>query len=214
MKMGFCIASMFPCFFGTIALLFFGLGLRGIATKKPLPVSARWFFGWFVAVFTPFLLLPAAFHVPRVDRPLDMLAVLPWANLVMFLCVSVFMWFATRGYLLFGVANSSLRGALIASLEKLRLRYVETAGTVHFPSLGADLQIAMHPWVGAAQISVRQRQHRDLLKNIVRSINKEYQPTTLKMSAPSCAFYILLGLLMVVFAVMSYMAGILLAKIT
>jgi hypothetical protein len=196
-----------------MALFFFSLGLRGIITKKPFVVSSRWLFRCFVAAFTPFLFLPFAFHVPRDRDHLGMLVILSWLNPIMFLCVCVFMWLLLRGYLAFGVTDSSFREALLASLEKLDLPYEETVGALRLPSVGADLQLAVQSWIGTGRISVKQRQHHGLLENIVSCMNEHYRFLTVNMNPISCVLHIVMAIFMAVLAGGIYLAGTLLEKV-
>jgi hypothetical protein len=196
----FYLKVFVPCFCGVAALLFFAVGLRGIVTKKPFLFSARWLFALVLLAFVPGFLQPFVFQVPQVGDEPGMLAVLPWLNPIMVAVLAVFMWFTLRGYLAFAVTDASFREGLLASLKKLELPHEERLAALHLPSVGADLQVAVQSWMGTGQVKAKQRRFNSLLGDIVRGMNEYYQSSTVPVNLTCCIFYVLIGVIMVVFA--------------
>src|SRR5208283_3868035 len=56
MKPLFLITVLFPCLFGTMALFLLIIGLRGVVTKKPFLISARWLLVLVLLGFSPLML--------------------------------------------------------------------------------------------------------------------------------------------------------------
>jgi hypothetical protein len=193
----FFLMVLVPCVFAVLALFMIIVGLRGIVTRKPFLLSARWLFAVMVLAIVPVVLQPFLVQVPRVG---DEAAILFWLGPLMFAGVVIFMWFTLRGYLAFAVTDSSFREGLLASLNKLELPHEEKLATLRLPSVRADLQVAVQSWIGTGQIKVKQRQFTGLLRGIVKGMNAYYQSSTVPVNLACCIFYVAMGVLVIVSA--------------
>lgn len=196
----FLITTFFPCLFVVMSLFFFAVGLRGIATKKPFVISSRWPLGLVLLGFAPSILQPFLFPTLRLGDDSGMLALLPWLTPVIFIVLAVFMCFTLRGYMAFAVTDASFREGLLASLKKLDLPHEETLAALRLPSVGADLQVAVQSWIGIGQLKMKQRKFGGLLKDISKGMNEYYQSSTVPVNLTCCIFYVLMGVIMIVFA--------------
>ncbi len=200
MRPDFYFKMFIPGLFGVMALFFFSIGLRGIVTRKPFLISARWLLALVLLAFAPGILQPFLFPIPRLGDQAGALALLPWLNPIMLTVLAVFLWITLRGYMAFAVTDSSFREGLLAALKKLDLPHEETLASIRLPSIGADLQVAVHSWIGTGQLKVKQSQFRGVLGDIVKGMNEYYQSATVPVNLTCCIFYLLLGVFMVVFA--------------
>lgn len=121
MKPGFLISVGFPLLFAVMASFFLVIGLRGIVSKRPFVISARWLLILVVLGFAPGMLQSLQF--PRITGEPGMLVALHLLVPIMLLVVLIFLYFTLRGYTAFGVTDISFRDGLTHSLKKLNLPY-------------------------------------------------------------------------------------------
>ncbi|MGO9565909.1 MAG: ankyrin repeat domain-containing protein [Desulfomonilaceae bacterium] len=198
-KRHFVITVLYPCLFGIMALFFLVIGLRGIVTKKPFLISARWLLVLVLLGFTPGMLQTVTLPTTG-DGPGSLMAIRLMLPAVL-IVVLVFLSFTLRGYIAFGVTDASFREGLLASLKKLNLDCEETMSILRLPTIGADLQVAVQSWIGTAQIKMKQRQFRKVLGDIASNMNEYYQNSAVsKMNLTSCIFYAVMGVFLIVFA--------------
>jgi Ankyrin repeats (3 copies) len=199
MKKHFVITRLYPGLFVTMALFFLVIGLRGIVTKKPFLISARWLLFLILLGFGPGML--QAVSLPTSGDGSGMLMALRWMIPTVLIVVLAFLSFTIKGYIAFGVTDVSFREGVLASLKKLNLDHEETMSILRLPTIGADLQVAVQSWIGTAQIKMKQRQFRRVLVDIVNNMNQYYQNSAVsKMNLTSCIFYVVMGVLLLVFA--------------
>ena len=196
MKLDVYFAMLFPILFGIMAILFFAVGLRGIKTKRPFLISERWLFSIVLVGSTPVILQSFLFSLP---------SIMIWLSSLLFGCILLMMWHQ-KGYMAFAVTNASFREALLASLEKLQLTYEESFSLIRLTSIRltsaeADLQVSVQSWKGSAQIKVKQNKHRPLLREIVNAMNEYFRTSPVHTNMISCAFYAVMGVFMVIFAI-------------
>ena len=192
------ITVIFPFVFGVMALFFFVIGLRGIVSKKPFVISARWLFIVVLLGFSPAMFQFAWFPKPSGGHA--MLVAIRWLIPVMFIVIIIFLYFTLRGYTAFAVTDTSFREGLLASLEKLNLPHEETLATIKLPTIGADLQVAVQSWIGTGQLKAKQREFSTVLRDIVKGMNEYYQSGVVtKVNLTCCIFYVVIGVLLGVF---------------
>jgi hypothetical protein len=120
---------------------------------------------------------------------------------IMLVVILIFAYFALRGYTAFGITDASFREALLYSLKKLGLPYEETLSAIKLLTQGADLQVAVQSWIGTAQLKMKQRRFRPVLKDIVNGMNEYYQSGAVsKVNLTCCIFYAVIGGFLLVFA--------------
>ncbi len=182
---------VFPIMFGTMAAFFLVIGLRGIITKRPFLVSNKWLLWMMFIIFIPLIWQPLFFSSPDMN-------IMQWLNPAIFIVVLVMMWFALKGYVAYGVTDTSFREALLAALEKQQLPYEETLSTMRLTSIDADLQVSVQSWLGSGMIKIKQREHRALLKDIVTKMNEHFNLSDSPIKLTTCVFYVIMGVLMVI----------------
>ncbi len=195
----FLITALFPLLFGVMALFFLAIGLRGIVSKKPFVISSRWFLILVLLGFSPSILMTIPFSGQSDGS--GQLAVVQWLIPIILLVVLIFLYFTLKGYTALGITDVSFREALVASLKRLDLPYEETLAMVRLATIGADLQVAVQSWIGTGQLKMKQRQFNKVLSDIVRGMNEYYQSGSIsKMNLTCCIFYVVMGVLMALFA--------------
>ncbi len=199
------ITVIFPFVFGIMALFFFVIGLRGIVSKKPFVISARWLFIIVLLGFSPAMFQFAWF--PKPGGGTAMLVAVRWLIPIMFIVVLIFLYFTLRGYTAFAVTDTSFREGLLASLKKLNLPHEETLATIKLPTIGADLQVAVQSWIGTGQLKAKQRESSTVLRDIVKGMNEYYQSGVVtKVNLTCCIFYVVIGILLAVFGGVFFLA--------
>jgi hypothetical protein len=190
---------IFPAFFGLMSLFFLVVGLRGVFTKKPFLISAQWLLAVALLGFAPAALAPVI--LPSSGGGSGMLSTVRWLSPTMLIVVAIFLCFTLRGYIAFGVTDTSFREALLAALGKLNLAYEETLSAMRLPTIGADLQVVVQSWIGTGQLKMKQRQFGTVLTDIVKAMNEHYQTHSVeKMILTCCIFYVVIGVFLAVFA--------------
>ena len=198
MAMSFGLKVVFPCLLVMMGLVFLAIGGRGIATRKPFLLSARWFLGIGLLGLAPgCVVMPFLLANPRTGGALDLL---PWLNPAMFVVVAISMWLSSRGYMAFGVTDVSFREGLLAALDELQLPHEETLGSMKLPSVGADLQISVQSAMGMGQLRAKQRRHAALLADVVAAMNRYFQSTTVEVNLAGSLLYCVLGVFILIAA--------------
>jgi hypothetical protein len=171
---------------GALAALCLFIGLRGLLTRRPFLLPARWLFViLMVVLFGPVVsLIPFAWPSQAMD----------WFPLVMFPVMAVFLWVQMKGYLAFAVTGKSFRDGLLAALDKLQLPYEESLSSIRLTSVEADLQVAVQSWTGTGQIKVRPGRHGPLLKKIVQAMSDYFRTDAVETNLIMCVFFLILGI--------------------
>ena len=141
----FVITVPYPCLFGTMALFFLVIGLRGIMTKKPFLISVGGCLFLIVLGFAPGIV--QAVLLPTSSNASGILTALRWMIPILLIVVIFFLSLTLRGYMAFGVTDVSFREGLLAALKRLNLDHEETMSILRLPTIGADLQVAVQSWI-------------------------------------------------------------------
>ena len=186
---------VFPIIFGVAAIFFLVVGFRGILTKRPFLISQRWFLAMMFVIFIPTILQFLLLRFPSGFNLMNWLHPLVFGIILLMLC------FQMRGYMAYGVTDTSFREALIEALRRLELPYEESLSLIRLTSIEADLQVSVHAWVGTGIIKVKQRTHRSVLGEIVNTMNEHFRISSLPTNMITCVFLLVMGGFMVIFAV-------------
>lgn len=186
---------VYQVLFLLMAAFLFGIGLRGLIKKRPLLFSARWLFGFMLLAFTPQLLIPIFFWFGR-DGGVRKVETIFLIGPLMFVFLVVIFWLQMRGYFVFGVTDTSFRGAMHHALGKLGLSYEERLSAIHIPSEGLDLQVAVQSWMGTAQVKSKQGKGEQRVKELAAQMTDYFSTNNVETNMTSCVVYVVLGVFM------------------
>jgi hypothetical protein len=188
----------FSVVFAIISLSFIAIGLRGLLTRKPFMLPARWLFWLMLLCFSPALVLGIqSLFDDRRGPGSSTLLMQP----LVFLVVLVMMWIQMKGYLVYGITDESFRNALHYALQKLDLPHEEKLTQIRLTTVGADLQVAVQSWMGSGQIRIKPSQHAPTLKRIADQMSEYFATTPVQTNMVTSAFYAIMGVLLLVMAV-------------
>ena len=105
-----------------------------------------------------------------------------------------------KGYMAIGVSDDSFRDALHYSLNKNNLPFEEQLSVIKLTSINASLQIAIQSWIGAGQLKLKESTDDTVLPKIVSGINEFYTENSIKPNNITSIFYIIMGILMLIFS--------------
>ena len=186
---------VFPVMFGIMAIFFLVTGFWGILTKRPFLISQRWFLSIMFVVLIPAILQSLLLRLP------DSFNSMNWLHPLMFGVILLMMCYQMRGYVAYGVTDTSFREGLIEALQKLQLPYEESLSVIHLTSIEADLQVSVQGWMGTGIIKSKQRAHRSVLKEIVHAMNKHFRMASVPTNMITCVFLLIMGVITIMLAI-------------
>ena len=194
------ISIMFPSLLGLMAIYFLAIGLRAVLTKRPFLISTRWLLSLMFVVFIPVILLPLSLSLLLSSLPSGFNVII-WANPLIFAVALLTTWYQLKGYTAYAVTDTSFREALLAALQKLQLPYEESLSLIRLTSINADLQVAVQSWMGTGVIKVKQRGYNSVLRQVAHAMNEYFRNSSLPTNMISCVFCLVMGAIMVIFAI-------------
>jgi len=191
----------FPVVFLLMALFFLYIGLKVVLTKRPLFLSAKYFYAFMILAFSPqFVNMVELFKMSH-SRKYDLLFLL---SPLMFLVLLIFLWIQMKGYMAIGISDDLFREALHYSLNKLGLAFEERISTIYLTSMNSSIQIAIQSWIGAGQLKFKEAKNAKLLAEIISGMNEYNSANNIKSKNITAIFYIIIGLLILVAAGVFY----------
>ena len=194
----FIFLSVVIVIFGLYTL---GIGILGLARKRPFAFSARPLMWIMLLVFLPNVINSFIRLFSRWGR-IDLFSItMPFINLVLMIVLVFVFWRQMTGYMVFGVYDETFRDALTSTLNKLNIPFQESISKIKLVELDADLQAAVTAWMGTAQIRIKQSKHARYMKQIADGMNEYYTTTPVKVNNIAFIVYLILGILMLLMAV-------------
>ena len=108
------------------------------------------------------------------------------------------------GYIAIGISDDSFREALHFSLKKNELAFEEQLSAIKLTSINAHLQIAIQSWIGAGQLKLKKKNDKSVLPQIISGMNDFYIENDIKPNNITSAFYTIMGIFMLIFAVLLF----------
>ena len=176
------------------ALFFFAIGIRVMAARRPLLLNARWLLGFLAIAFSPAVIIPLSLPSKSVN-PIMLI------NIPIYVVVMIVMAIAIRGYIAMGITDESFRAAIHNALQELDIAFEETLGHIKLTSHDLELQVAVQSWMGTAQLKMKQSSGKPILAEIAKAVSKYYQTHETKTNNITPIFYIIMGVLMLVLAI-------------
>lgn len=195
------MVNLFTVVLGILSIILLAVGLRGLMTKRPLIVRARW-----NALFITLALLPMiiqqvwiAFSGGGGGSAAGM--VLFWTPPILFGAALIVVWYRSRGYIAHGISDRVIREGLLQATEKMQLPCDERLAAIHLKTVGADLSVKGWSWSGGARIEIHPRTQGTVLDRIVHTMNEQFRVEPLPAAPASYLFPTALGAVMAVLAV-------------
>ena len=182
---------LFPIVFGVMAIFFLGIGLRAILTKRPFLVSNRWLLSMMFVLLVPGIIVSFRSLSDNIMN---------WAHPLLFGAILLMMWYQLKGYVAYAVTDASFREALLAALQRLELPYEESLSVIRLTSVNADMQVAVQSWMGTGTIKVKQREHRAVLTEVVKTMNDYFRTSSVSTNMITSVFMVVLGVVMTILA--------------
>ncbi|WOH38470.1 hypothetical protein RI844_04400 [Thalassotalea fonticola] len=199
--MDFYLDIYFPLLFVFMAVFFLYIGIKVIVSKRPLLFPSKIFFIFMLLAFSPqFIMSFERFASPTF---LDM-GIILYISPLMFVVILAFMWIQMKGYMAIGISDNSFRNAIHYSLNKNQIEFEEQLSLIKLTSIKSELQVAVQSWVGTGQLKLKKSKDKDLMFNLISSINEYYTSNTIKPNNITSIFYIVMGGFMLIFASSSY----------
>jgi hypothetical protein len=186
------ILWFYEALFAVMALFALAIGLRGLIRRRPLVFSARWLFGFLSLAFVPQVVNPLWLGFGHSSR-LGGSGVMAVLSPAFFLFMTAVFWVQMRGYLVFGVTDTTFRGALQHTLNERGLRYEERLGSVHLPTEGLDLQVVIHGWMGTAQMKMKGSRDSGRLAELSSGMQHYYATNTVEVPKLVFIIYLVMG---------------------
>lgn len=167
-------------------------GLRGLFVKRAVVYPARRRYWIVVLGLAP---ITVSMIEMMFDPDLGSFDLVALILVLMTVGLLIYSWWELSGYTASGVTNESFQSALYTSLEKLNLPYKESLPRVELTSMGAYLQASFKPWRGIAELKMKQRKHKQTLRDIAQNMNEYYKHTPVKVNLVPSIIDIALGIM-------------------
>jgi tetratricopeptide (TPR) repeat protein len=190
--------KIFPAFFGLIALAFLFTGFAVVIRQKPLLFSSRWMFALILVCFAPQFVLP----FQMVGLPGDQLGgfkMITWLVPLMFVILLVFLWIQMQGYIVMGIVDKSFRKALLSVLDELHLEREEELSIIRIPQANLDIAVAVQSRMGVGQLKNKSDTGQEVFQQIIAGLKRRFAQGELEINNTTSVFYVILGILMLIF---------------
>lgn len=191
----FILNAYFPLQFALMAIFFLYIGVKVIASKRPLLLPSKVFFLFMVFAFTPQIIMSFEIYFST-----DGIGLLPLMSPAILLVFLVFSWFQMKGYMVIGVSDDSFRSALHYALIQYNVQFKEQLSLIRLEDVNADLQVSVQSWVGTAQLKLKPSKNKLLLSQLVSGINDYFLSNSVEPNNVTSIFYVVIGLFLLVFS--------------
>ena len=179
-----------------MAVFFLYIGIKVIASKKPLLLSSKVFFVFIVLAFSPQLIMSFEIHSSSTGD----IGLMSYISPLMFVVLLGFVWIQMKGYMAIGISDDSFRNSLHYALHQNNIQFEEQLSLIKLTDINADLQVSVQSWVGTGQLRLKKSKDKYLLAKLVSSINEYFISNSVKPNNTTSIFYIVMGLFMLVFS--------------
>ena len=174
-------------FFGDVIVVFFLLiALRGLIFKKPFLISSKW-----LTALTVCILINCLGPIFFISKEFQMMGLL---NILFIVFIFSSILIRQQGYMLFGITNTSMRQALLHSLNKLGIGYEETLGVLKLSSEAGEIQAMCYGWTGSGIIRGKKIQDKNLLGKVATEVNSYFQTNEVEASKSVFIRYLIIGI--------------------
>lgn len=179
-----------------MAVFFLYIGIKVIASEKPLLLPSKVFFVFMVLAFSPQLIMSFEIHSSSTGD----IGLMSYISPLMFVVLLGFFWIQMKGYMAIGISDDSFRNSLHYALNQNNIQFEEQLSLIKLTDINADLQVSVQSWVGTGQLKLKKSKDKYLLAKLVSSINEYFISNSVKPNNTTSIFYIVMGLFMLVFS--------------
>ncbi len=181
-----------PLIFAFIAIFFLYIGIKIIASKRPLLLSSKIFFIFMLLAFSPQFVM----SLERLLMSTGDMGLIFYISPLMLVGLLTFMWIQMQGFMAIGITDDSFRSALHYSLNKNKIQFEEQLSLIRLTDINVDVQIAIQSWIGTGQLKLNRSKDKELLSKLVSNINEYYLANSIKPNNTTSILYIVMGLFM------------------
>lgn len=162
---------LFAIMLGTASLWPLLNGLKLFITKKPFLFAAHMNFLFIMISFSP-LFIPVLFDEFKINLnqgfdPGFYFFILLYGGM------SFYWWIGTRGYVVVGVTEDSLRESLKYVLKRLKIDFKELPSGFQLTKDNANLSLNIQRWAGIGRLELEGVKDKSVLKDIAKGL-REY----------------------------------------
>jgi hypothetical protein len=184
--------------FGIFAISLLVIGVRALVVRRPILLPSRLLACITALGISPMLISSAELIFGDYSGYTDRVGIF---ILLTFLVIIVITLRYMSGYTAIGVTPDSLRSALQSALQRLDIPYQESLSRIQLTSIGADLQVSISDWLGIVRISVNNRQHKPILKSIIKVTKQLFATVPGGINLRAGIFYCSIGIIEAVLTV-------------
>jgi hypothetical protein len=154
-----------------LSLFYIAAGLRLLLAKKPLLVEHRW---WGIICFGPvavfYTVTTLQFAYMEIEQSwLSSLLVI--CGIAMAICLGI-AWWSSRGGIVIGVTETTLRDVLRQAFSRLGLSYEESAKAFRLPALNNELIVEAAPVDGMFSVYLKRLRNRRAFRQLAPEVNE------------------------------------------
>jgi hypothetical protein len=187
---------------GIYAIGFLVIGVRALVVRRPILLHSRLLACIILLGFSSMMLISSAERIfgdySGYTELRGEIFMLLWVLVIIVITLRVM-----RGYMVIGITPDSLRGALQSALQRLDIPYQESLSRFQLTSIGADLQVSINDSLDIAYISVNKRQHKPILKRIIKVTKQQFATVPGSINRRAGIFFFSIGIIVAVLTVTS-----------
>jgi hypothetical protein len=196
----FYLDTLLPIVVGAMALVCLGVGLRGLATRRPFVFSTGWFLLFLVIVCGYDVFVNVFLELRRAEYQYARIELARLIEPAVVIAATLFVVVQLRGYVAVGLTGPVFHEALRNSIKKLGLQFEMHFSTIRLPSTGGELQVSVQSWIGTARLRPRKTWRQRTFRNIAHGMNGYFKSHRVASSTISGVYCTIIGVFLVALA--------------
>lgn len=148
------------------------VGVRGLLARRVTIYSGKWLLAMIAFCF-----------LPQFINGLKMLSTAPALAIISFIMypgILLVFWFATKGFIIFGVSEELAKDALKSAFGKMGLKHEQLLGSVKLED-GGIFQISIQDWVGTMQLKPKNPAAKARTEELVAALSEYFSASTARI---------------------------------
>ena len=176
-----------PYFLLGLSLSLLIMGLHVSIKKIPLIFNMKWITVLMTLTFMPTI-------VKSFLRFLDAPSFISILLILLFTAILGFYFFMFKGFQIIGVDGQDFQRALLECINDRKYEYEQSISTIKIKNPETELQIAIHSWIGTAQIRCKNKGQFTVLADLIEDLKAK----EIKSNNIFPIFYIIFGTIMTI----------------